>query len=680
MFSIFQFQKIANLIHLIVMSEEKKDNLQDAEGKEKELVDAQNKVDSNSTDEVSENIDLVEKDNVDETNESNAEKANNDASENDDDPLNEIDESNAEDAEDEGHKDRHEIPMLDYHALSMEKLVDELNKLVKNEKVQAIKNHVEGIKYEFDLKFQELIEQKKEDFIENGGNEIDFKYSSPVKSDFNNIYSEYRDKRNQYYKNLEHSLKENLKIRLDIIDELKGLINVEENINDTYKHFKELQEKWRNAGPIPRVNYNNVWRTYHHHVEIFYDFLDLNRDLRDLDFKHNLQEKEKIVAEAQKLVNETDINKAFRELQILHKVWKEDIGPVGREFREEIWNRFSEATKAIHQKRQHYFKNIDQVYENNLVVKQEIIHKIKEIAEQKVTSHSNWQKLIKEVESLREDFFNAGKVPYKVNEATWASFKEAVRLFNKNKNAFYKNLKKDQHSNLEKKIELVKLAESLKDSDDWDTTTPIMKKIQNDWKSIGHVPRKNSDKIWNEFKSACNHYFDKLHAQRNQENKGEFEAFEKKKAFLDNLKGFVLSDNKEKDLEQIKQFISEWKSIGRVPFNKKNIESKFNKILDALFKKMDLDPQQAELIKYGNKLEQLSNSDNDTLINNERVFIRRKIDEVKSEIRQLENNLQFFNADENNPIVKEVVKNIDKHKKSLDLWKAKLKELRNMNS
>ena len=680
MFSIFQFQKIANLIHLIVMSEEKKDNLQDAEGKEKELVDAQNKVDSNSTDEVSENIDLVEKDNVDETNESNAEKANNDASENDDDPLNEIDESNAEDAEDEGHKDRHEIPMLDYHALSMEKLVDELNKLVKNEKVQAIKNHVEGIKYEFDLKFQELIEQKKEDFIENGGNEIDFKYSSPVKSDFNNIYSEYRDKRNQYYKNLEHSLKENLKIRLDIIDELKGLINVEENINDTYKHFKELQEKWRNAGPIPRVNYNNVWRTYHHHVEIFYDFLDLNRDLRDLDFKHNLQEKEKIVAEAQKLVNETDINKAFRELQILHKVWKEDIGPVGREFREEIWNRFSEATKAIHQKRQHYFKNIDQVYENNLVVKQEIIHKIKEIADQKVTSHSNWQKLIKEVESLREDFFNAGKVPYKVNEATWASFKEAVRLFNKNKNAFYKNLKKDQHSNLEKKIELVKLAESLKDSDDWDTTTPIMKKIQNDWKSIGHVPRKNSDKIWNEFKSACNHYFDKLHAQRNQENKGEFEAFEKKKAFLDNLKGFVLSDNKEKDLEQIKQFISEWKSIGRVPFNKKNIESKFNKILDALFKKMDLDPQQAELIKYGNKLEQLSNSDNDTLINNERVFIRRKIDEVKSEIRQLENNLQFFNADENNPIVKEVVKNIDKHKKSLDLWKAKLKELRNMNS
>ncbi len=667
------------------MSEEKKDNLQDAEGKEKSLVEAQNKMDSNNAEEVSENIDLVENNTTDKTREPNDEVvenaiANNDQVKNDDDPLNEIDESNAEDAEDEGHKDRHEIPILDYHALSMEKLVDELKKLVKNEKVQAIKNHVDGIKHEFDLKFQELIEQKKEDFIENGGNEIDFKYSSPIKNNFNSTYSEYREKRNQYYKNLEQSLKDNLKIRLDIIDELKGLINVEENINETYKHFKTLQEKWRNAGPIPRVNYNNVWKTYHHHVEIFYDFLDLNRDLRDLDFKHNLQEKEKIVAEAEKLVDEADINKAFRELQILHKVWKEDIGPVSRENREEIWNKFSEATKAIHQKRQDYFKNIDQVYEKNLVVKQEIIRKIKEIASQKVASHSNWQKLIKEVESLREDFFNAGKVPYKVNETTWAAFKEAVRLFNKNKNGYYKNLKKDQHINLEKKMELVKLAESLKDSDDWDTTTPIMKKIQNDWKSIGHVPRKNSDKIWNEFKSACNHYFDKLHAQRNQDNKGEFEAFEKKKTFLDNLKGFVLSGNKEKDLEQIKQYISEWKSIGKVPFNKKSIESKFNKILDALFKKMDLDSQQAELIKYGNKLEQLSNSDNDTLINNERVFIRRKIDEVKSEIRQLENNLQFFNADENNPIVKEVVNNINKYKKSLDVWKAKLIEIRNLNS
>lgn len=663
------------------MSEEKKDNLQKADGKEKEAVKSQNIEDSNKIVEIPETKSEPDNDTINEVDENqNPSEDEKESTKGTNDPLNEIDESNAEDAEDEGHKDRHEIPLLDYHALSMEKLVDEFEKLVKNEKIQAVKNHVDGIKHEFDLKFQELLEQKKEDFIESGGNEIDFKYSLPIKTRFNNIYSDYREKRNQYYKNLEHSLKENLKIRLNIIEELKGLINVEENINETYKHFKELQEKWRNAGPIPRMEYNNVWRTYHHHVEIFYDFLDLNRDLRDLDFKHNLKEKEKIVAEAEKLANETDISKAFRELQILHKVWKEDVGPVGKDHREGIWNKFSDATKVIHQKRQDYFKNIDQVYEQNLIVKHDLINKIKEIALQTVNSHSIWQKHIKEVEILRDGFFNAGKVPYKVNEATWSSFKEAVRLFNKNKNSFYKNLKKDQHSNLEKKIELVKLAESLKDNDDWDKTTPIMKKIQNDWKNIGHVPRKNSDKIWKEFKNACNHYFDKLHAQRNQENQGEFEAFEKKKTFLDNLKSFVLTGDNEKDLGQVKQYISEWKSIGRVPFNKKSIEVKFNKILDALFKKMNLDNQQAELIKYGNKLYQLSNSKNDDLINNERIFIRRKIDEVNSEIRQLENNLQFINADENNPIVKEVRKNIDTHIKSLDLWKAKLKELRSINN
>ncbi|UOB19520.1 DUF349 domain-containing protein [Abyssalbus ytuae] len=641
------------------MSEEKKDNLQEAEGKEKEILEVQKEEDgkTNSEHEHTQNPD----------------------SENED-PLNEIDESNAEDAEDEGHKDRHEIPMPDYHAMNMEKLVAELEKLLKNEKVQAVKTHVDNIKHEFDLKYSELVEQKKEDFLNEGGNEIDFKYTSPLKIRFNKIYSEYKDKRNTYYKNLERTLKENLAIRLDIIEELKGLINVEENINDTYRHFKEIQDKWRNAGPIPRMSYNDVWRTYHHHVEIFYDFLDLNKDLRDLDFKHNLEEKEKIVSQAENLANESDINKAFRELQILHKVWKEDIGPVAREYREDIWNRFSEATKAIHQKRQEYFKNIDKVYEKNLEVKEEIISKINEISVKTVNSHGGWQKLIKEVEELREAFFNAGKVPYKVNEATWSSFKEAVRKFNRNKNAFYKNLKKEQHTNLEKKMELVKLAESLKDSEDWEKTTPIMKKIQSDWKNIGHVPRKYSDKIWEDFKSACNHYFDKLHAQKNHANKQEYEALDKKKEFLDNLKSFELSGNTDNDLEVVKNFISEWKSIGRVPFNKRNIESKFNKIIDALFKKLDVDKQEAELIKYENKLEQLANSDNDSLIDNERIFIRRKIEEVKSEIRQLENNLQFINADKNNPIVKEVRKNIDEHKKSLDVWKAKLKEVKNLNN
>lgn len=649
------------------MLDEKSDNLQNADGEKNQETTVES---TSEPQETNQGPPKEDQEDVVEGETQNAE---------DEDAHNEIDQSNAEDAEDEGNKDRHDIPLLDYHALNMEKLVEELDKLVSKQRVQAIKTHVEQIKSEFDLKYQDLYDQKKDDFVADGGNEIDFSYTSPTKKQFNEVYSTYREKRNQYYKNLEERLHGNLEIRQQIIEELKGLINVEENINDTYKHFKNLQERWRNAGPIPRVQYNDVWRTYHHHVERFYDFLDLNRELRDLDFKKNLEEKLKIIEQAEALAEIPDANKAFRELQLLHKVWKEDLGPVDREHREEIWERFSAATKTIHQKRQDYFKNQDEIHEVNLVAKNEIIRKILLITERPANNHSGWQKLIKEIEALREEFFNAGRVPYKDNEKTWSAFKDAVRRFNRNKNSFYKNLKKAQHTNLEKKMELVKIAEEHKDSEDYDQTTPLMKKIQADWKKIGHVPRKYSDKIWNEFKSACNHYFNRLHERKNEYLKDELDAYEKKKDFMDSLKAYQLSGDKEKDLEQIKSFISEWKSLGRVPQNKKSIEGKFNKVLDALFKKLDLGKKKSELIKYGNKVDQLANSDNENLIQNERIFIRRKIDEVKSEIRQLENNLQFINADDSNPIVMDVRKNIDKHHEDLELWKAKLVKLKNIN-
>ena len=246
------------------------------------------------------------------------------------DHLDEIDESNAEDAEDTENEKRHTIPMLDYHSMSMENLVGELQRLVKNEKVQAINKHVSAIKYEFDQKFQDFLDEKKEEFISKGGNEVDFRYNSVAKRQFNEVYSDFREKRDQYYKQLDQSLKTNLQKRLEIIEELKGLIDIEEDINTTYNNFKDLQNRWKNAGPIPRANYNDVWRTYHHHMEIFYDFLHLNRELRDLDFKHNLEEKQKLVERAEALADEPDLNKAFRELQTLHKIWKEDIGPLPR--------------------------------------------------------------------------------------------------------------------------------------------------------------------------------------------------------------------------------------------------------------------------------------------------------------------------------------------------------------
>ncbi|MFC4219666.1 DUF349 domain-containing protein [Flagellimonas marina] len=590
--------------------------------------------------------------------------------------IDEIDESNAEDAEDADNEKRHYIPMLDYHAMSIENLVGELQRLVKNEKVQAIHKHVSSIKYEFDQKFQEFLEHKKEEFVSKGGNEIDFRYNSVAKRQFNEVYSDYREKRDHYYKQLEQNLKSNLQNRLHIIEQLKGLIDVEEDINTTYKNFKELQENWKNAGPVPRSSYNDVWRTYHHHMEIFYDFLHLNRELRDLDFKHNLEEKQKLVERAEALADEPDLGKAFRELQTLHKIWKEDIGPVAKEQREEIWERFSNATKAMHQRRQEHFQELEKVYEKNLEKKQEIIADIAKIAGSVADNHRGIQQQIKEVEALRDSFFKAGKVPQKVNEETWGSFKEVVRKFNRNKNAFYKNQKKEQHNNLEKKRELLELAVSLKDSDDWATVTPQMKRIQSDWKKIGHVPRKYSDKIWHEFKNACNHYFDRLHAEKNDAHKEEYENFEKKNSCLERLKAFQLSGDKKKDLAAIKEFLDEWKQYGRIPYNKKHINGKFNKIIDALFKKVGVSKQESELLKYGNKVQELAKTEDNRAIGNERVFIRRKINDSKSEIRQLENNLQFFSDDsEDNPLVKEVINNINKQKEALQTWKEKLKKL-----
>lgn len=592
--------------------------------------------------------------------------------------VEEIDSENAEDAEDESNKERHNVESKDYESMGMEQLVLEFESLLKSNKVQNIKSQVNDIKSEFNSKFDELLEEKKDAFISDGGNEIDFYYSSPLKKRFNGIYKDYRNQLNAYYKERESNLKDNLENRLRIIEDIKGLINVEENINTTYKQFKDLQEEWRNAGPIPRDRYNNAWNSYHHHVEIFYDFLHLNRDLRDMDFKHNLEQKLIIIEQAEALAKEDNVNRAFRELQALHKLWKEDLGPVAKEHREEIWERFSNATKTIHDKRQAYYADLDKAYEKNLERKEEIISKIEAIGEDKAKSHQAWQKNIKEVEELRDAFFNAGKVPKKVNEQTWAKFKVATRKFNRNKNAWYKTLKKDQYDNLEKKMELIKIAEDNRDSDDFEATTPLMKRIQSDWKKIGHVPRKDSDKIWKRFKKACNHYFDRIHAERDAANAELMKAFDKKQTFLDSIKDLKLTGEHKKDIETIKKKIAEWKEIGAVPANKRFIEGKFNKTMDGLFGKLDMDKGKLEMIKFENKLEQLSSGKDDTrLLDNEQNFIKKRIDEAKSDINQLENNLQFFSkVDEKNPLVRDVMKNIAKQKDELATWEKKLDKLK----
>ncbi|KAF2329114.1 DUF349 domain-containing protein [Flavobacterium nitrogenifigens] len=656
------------------MLEEKNDNLHEADGKTGiELNDsiANDAIETSDSETLTEN--LVPETENEVANQGDAHQE----------ALDIITNSNAAESEDETLKERHDIPMQDYNTFSLDALVDELKKLVNIDKVMSVKDHIEEIKKAFLLQYHHLIEEKKEEFLaSNPDPSEEFEYHLPLKSKFDEYYNVFREKRNAHFKHLQTNLKTNLDNRLAIVEELKELINPQENIKDTLKHFNELRERWKNAGAIPKDKYNHVWNNYHFHVENFYDYLHLDREARDLDFKHNLELKQKIIARVEELVNDADVSKSFRELQDLHRIWKEEIGPVSKEHRDAIWNQFSELTKKIHDKRELLFESQRANEQKNLEAKKEIIAKIEALGSEKVNSHSQWLVQIQKVEDLRNEFFAAGKVPSEVNEETWAAFKTAVRNFNAFKNSFYKDIKKDQNDNLNKKLALVAKAKELQESTDFQATTPVMKQIQEEWKQIGHVPKKYSDKIWKEFKDACNHYFDKLKEHKSEENSEEVAAFDNKKAYLDVLRAFQLTGDHKTDLDAIKAHIETWKGFGKVPFSRRHIEGKFNKILDALFEKLSLSKKESEMMRFANRLDSLSDSNDTRKLDNEKIFIMRKIEEVQNEIFQLENNIQFFtntkNAKKENSIVTEVRKNIAIHKESLDVWKDKLKQLRNL--
>jgi len=379
------------------------------------------------------------------------------------------------------------------------------------------------------------------------------------------------------------------------------------------------------------------------------------------------------------LAEGNDLNKAFKELQVLHRLWKEDIGPVDREHREDIWDRFSNATKKIHEQRHELQKDLESKYGDNVIIKREVIHKISNLVDDKIDSHKIWQQKIKELETLRQEFFKIGRVPRAVNERVWKEFKDATRSFNKIKNNFYKNIKKGQHDNLTKKNALVEKAASLKDSEDWDVTSEIMKQIQAEWKTIGHVPRKYSDKIWKKFKEACNHYFDRLHGVQDEANKEQVESFNKKKELLENLKSQADKDES-LTLDVINSYVNDWHKLGSLPNNMRHIETKFNKTLNSLYAKLDLDEKEIAMLKFKNIIGNYLSHNNLRKIDNEQLFVRKKVDEITREIQQLENNISFIsNADEDNPLLKNVRKNIENHVKQLDIWKTKLQYITSLD-
>ena len=651
------------------MLEDKNDNLPSADGN----VENQQTAVSATENEVSTEAATVVLD-AEATTEGGLEKI-----ENTDDVIDAITQENAAESEDATLIGRHEIPTEDYDGLSLEELVETLQKLVDNEKVMLVKDHVEELKKSFLFKFNHLVDEKKEEYnaTKTEGDD-EFAFHFPLKNTFDSLYNQYKDKKNKHFKSIQNDLKGNLENRLAIVEELKNLVQNSASISGSLKQLNDIRERWKNAGPIPKDKYNHVWNNYHFHVENFYDFLHLDREARDQDFKHNLELKLKIIERTEELVLEEDINKSFRELQDLHRIWKEEIGPVSRESREEIWKKFSDLTKQMHDKRENYYESFRAVETENLTKKNELIAGLEFLATESVQSHNAWLAQIVKVEALRDSFFKIGKVPSEINEDTWARFKTAVKNFNVLKNSFYKDIKKEQNDNLLKKQELVTKANEYKDSEDFEATTILMKQIQEEWKVIGHVPRKFSDSLWTEFKAACNHYFERLKNSKKEEDSEEVASFEKKKEYLETLRSFELIGEHKTDLDAIKAHIEAWKNLGRVPFNRRHIEAKFNKILDALFEKLSLSKKDTDQMRFANKLGNLG--EDSRKLDNEKIFTMRKIEELQNEIFQLENNIQFFqntrNAKKENSIVTEVRKNIEKHKTELVTWRDKLKQIK----
>jgi len=564
---------------------------------------------------------------------------------------------------------------FNYEDLSLESLISEFEQLLKNDDIYSIRPKINTLKKVFNQKFSIILNEKKEAFLAEGGNSIDFSFDSSLKKQFNGLSKIFREKNEKFEKKKTENLQQNLESRLQIIEEIKGLIDISQSSNATYNKFKNLQEQWRSIGKVPVKNANDVWNNYRHHVEKFYDFLHLNRDLRERDYKYNLEKKQKLIKSVEALANEENLGRAFRELQAIHKIWKEELGPVSKEYREVLWEQFSAATKVINDKRQEYNAHIEQELMANFDSKKVIIEKIKSLTETENSSHGKWQNRMKEVEGLRENFFKIGSVPKKLRNQSWTDFKSALRTFNKTKNNFYKDLKKSHSDNLKKKIELVEIAVQNKDSEDFETTAALMRTIQNQWKKIGHISKKDSNKLWKEFRGACNHFFDRYHEQKNAGTPEEIENLAQKEQLLKEVKSFEIGDNKEDNLKAIKDFSKQWNALGRVPKNKRHIDRDFFKIISKLFAKTGVNEEELISLKYTNKIQELSKDPK--ALNNEISFVRKKIDEIKSEMNQLENNLQFFsNVADDNPMVIDVQKKIEKHKDQLQQWTKKLSNIK----
>ena len=553
----------------------------------------------------------------------------------------------AEDDHEEPKAQKLSIPDVD--ALSVDECIALIKEHVGQYSPERIKGIVESARSRVLRELNAEREQYKATYLEEGGNIIDFEFDQPKRKELGAIYGQYRDQLRKFYTDLEAELERNLKVKLEIIEEIKSLPMMEGSAKEKYEKFKTLRETWNATGLVPKADARTVWANYNHHVDNFFDFLRLAYDLIDRDYQNNLNEKIAMIEELESLAQGEVNTDLFKTLQKAHSRWKK-IGPVPREKKDEIWDRFKAVTAIIHEKRDAYNEALKAQNDQKVAAKRAVVDKIIALNQQTPEKHGGWQKASKALEALRAEFKNIGFVRSEENDEVWEAYKTAQREFNQLKNAFYKEEKKKQREHLDAKKALVTLVEGLKDSDDFAETARAMKKAQADWKKTGYVPKKEGDALWEAFRGACNHFFDRMNGERKAKEQKFSAALKAKEAKLAEVQDLEITS-----VEAAIALSEEWSALGG---GNKKIEDAFNALLEKKLTGLGLSKNDLERTLFEARVKGLVEADDQNGLRHERGWLRDQMDSAKKELNQLENNIAFFSSSKGNPLLDAAKANI----------------------
>ncbi|MBT5698960.1 MAG: DUF349 domain-containing protein [Flavobacteriales bacterium] len=556
---------------------------------------------------------------------------------------------------------------IDLSSLSMEELITELENLCEIQNPYSVSKKSEEIKTLF---YKSLKSENNIEDISEEDSEQEKKTLHPLELKFKNVNNKFKKIKSDYRKNREKEENKNLIIKENIISDIDKLSKEEESLKVTFEKFKNYQKKWNNTGHVPITKSNDLWQNYHHHIELFYDYIKINKELRDLDFKRNLEQKTIICEKSEKLSNDKSINTAFNSLQELHEHWK-NIGPVSREYRESIWERFQTATRKINKNRNDYFLNKKRILKGNTELKSSICKEIKKLSEDNPNTHQQWNNLSEKLNELSEKWKKAAPIEKSDLKKSWTEFREATNKFYSMKNNFYKNRKEDNNNNLQEKIKICEQAEELSTSTNWKETGKQLIQLQEKWKNSAFVPKNLSDKIWKRFRSACNKFFDARKKHYKLLDKEKEGNLKEKTTLLKEVQKFDVSENPREDIKRLKEFSEKWNSIGFVPKQDIQVNDRFDKVISSLYNKLKVDKSEKKTIQFQIKAERLKgNSDK---LNVEKELIREEIGKVNKTILQYENNISFFGNGKGTERLKEdVLKNIENSKKEIEELKKKL--------